>query len=192
LKLGIENRKEVIALAVLGAIALVILARVFWPSAQEPAPAAPQAAVGSPANGNVRRTASGKVLLSSELRLDPTLDLALLARSEQIVYAGTARNIFVAGSLPVPKAIVATDIKPAPYVPPPIPQPPPINLKFFGFASKPGEAKKAFLSQGEDIFIAVEGEIVNRRYRILRISPAAVEVEDVLNNNKQSIPLTQG
>ena len=190
MKLGIENRKEVIALAVLGAIALIVLARVFWPSA--PAPAAPQASAGSPAHGNVRRTASGRVVLSSELRLDPTLDLDLLARSEQIVYAGTARNIFIPGSLPVPKAIVALDQKPAPYVPPPIPPPPPINLKFFGFASKPGEPKKAFLSQGEDIFIAVEGEIVNRRYRILRISPAAVEVEDVLNNNKQSIPLTLG
>ena len=48
------------------------------------------------------------------------------------------------------------------------------------------------LSQGEDVFIAGEGEIVDRRYRILRISPMSVEVEDVLNNNHQSIPLTQG
>jgi hypothetical protein len=78
-------------------------------------------------------------------------------------------------------------------VPPPaLPPPPPINLKFFGFASKPGEPKKIFLSQGEDIFIAAEGDIVNRRYRILHISPAAVDIEDVLNNNRQSIPLTQG
>ena len=67
-------------------------------------------------------------------------------------------------------------------------------LKFFGFANKPGEPKKVFLSQGEDVFIAGEGEIVDRRYRILRIitNPASVEVEDVLNNNRQTIPLTQG
>ena len=70
--------------------------------------------------------------------------------------------------------------------------PPPIELKFFGFASKPGEPKKIFLSQGEDIFIASEGDIVNRRYRVLHISPASVDIEDVLNNNRQSIPLTQG
>jgi hypothetical protein len=49
-----------------------------------------------------------------------------------------------------------------------------------------------FLSQGEDIFIAAEGDIVDRRYRVLRISPNAVDVEDVLNNNRQSLPLTQG
>jgi hypothetical protein len=65
-------------------------------------------------------------------------------------------------------------------------------LKFFGFSNKPGEPKKVFLSQGEDIFVAVEGDIVNRRYRVLHISPAAVDIEDVLNNNRQSIPLTQG
>ena len=72
------------------------------------------------------------------------------------------------------------------------PPPPPINLKFFGFANKPGEAKKIFLSQGEDVFIAGEGDIVDRRYKILHITPVSVEVEDVLNNNRQSIPLDPG
>src|SRR5439155_981691 len=69
---------------------------------------------------------------------------------------------------------------------------PAITLKFFGFANKPGEPKRVFLSQGDDVFIAAEGDIVDRRYKVLRISPMAVEVEDVLNNNRQSIPLTQG
>src|SRR5678815_133330 len=69
---------------------------------------------------------------------------------------------------------------PTPVVAPPTP---PINLKFFGFASKPGQPKKIFLSQGEDVFIAGEGDIIDRRYRILHITPVSVEVEDVLNNN---------
>ena len=42
------------------------------------------------------------------------------------------------------------------------------------------------------MFIAGEGDIVDRRYRILHIGPGSVEVEDVLNNNRQTIPLTQG
>ena len=71
------------------------------------------------------------------------------------------------------------------------PPPPPIELKFFGFASKPGEPKRVFLSQGEDVFVAGEGDIVDRRYKILRISPTSVEVEDVLNNHRQEIQLTQ-
>jgi len=35
---------------------------------------------------------------------------------------------------------------------------------------------------------------VDRRYRILHISttPPSVDVEDVLNNNRQSLPMVQG
>ncbi len=193
MELGAKNRKEVIALAVLGLIGSITTARMFWPSAPPPPPAASQIASANATKPAVRRTASGKFVKATEPRLDPTLDLALLRQSEQIKYAGTARNIFVAGSLP---QIEAVRKNPAldhagPVVPPPAPTPP-INLKFFGFASKPGEPKKIFLSQGEDIFIASEGDIVNRRYRVLHISPASVDIEDVLNNNRQSIPLTQG
>ena len=80
----------------------------------------------------------------------------------------------------------------APVIPQGPPPPPPINLKFFGFANKPGEAKKIFLSQGEDVFIAGEGDIVDRRYRILHITPVSVEVEDVLNNNRQTYSVDAG
>jgi hypothetical protein len=192
-ELGIKNRKEVIALTALGVIALITTTRMFWPSAPPAPPATSQAASASRPSTTLRRTASGKFVKATEPRLDPTLDLDLLRQSEQIKYAGTARNIFVAGSMPAPLSDGTTDHnkKTAEIVPPP-PLPPPINLKFFGFASKPGEPKKIFLSQGEDIFIASEGDIVNRRYRVLHISPASVDIEDVLNNNRQSIPLTQG
>lgn len=194
MKLGIENRKQVIVLAVLGAIAVVAVSYWLWPSTAPASKAAPQTAAANSGKVNTRRTASGRIVTVPEPRLDPTLDFDLLRQSEQIKYAGNGRNIFVAGSMPVipnPHGPVATDQREI-KLPPPIPPPPPINLKFFGFASKPGEPKKIFLSQGEDVFIAGEGEIVNRRYRILHISPAAVDIEDVLNNNKQSIPLTQG
>jgi hypothetical protein len=195
-KLGTENRKQVITLAVLGSIALLVAVHEFWPSSGPAAPASTTSSTGT-ARPATRRTASGKLVPVVEPRLDPTLDLNLLAQSEEIKYAGNGRNIFVAGSvatIPVPKKTGATDvdeqtaIRPVPIIPPPEP----IKLKFFGFANKPGEPKKIFLSQGEDVFIAGEGEIVNRRYRVLRISPNAVEMEDVINSNRQSIPLTQG
>ena len=76
-----------------------------------------------------------------------------------------------------------------PNTPPP---PPPITLKFFGISNSRGERPKAFLSQGDDVWIAHEGDVVDRHYKIVRISPTAVEVEDLLNNNRQSIQLTQG
>ena len=193
MKLGVENRKQVIALAVLGGIAVAMLAGEFWPSPTTAPMSAPTAS--APTKPGLRRTASGKMVPVVEPRLDPTLDLKLLSQSEEIKYAGNGRNIFVAGSLPIekPKGTGTTD-RPADVIrqPPAIPPPPPITLKFFGFANRPGEKKKVFLSQGEDIFIAAEGDIVDRRYRVLHISPTSVDVEDVVNNNRQSLPLTQG
>jgi hypothetical protein len=195
-KLGIENRKEVIALAVLGSLAVLVVLYEFWPSSTS-TPAATQTAAVGPVHPATRRTASGKVIPVIEPRLDPTIDLDLLKRSEEIKYAGNGRNIFVAGSvatIETPKRNgTAEQAKNAElFQHPPVPAPPPITLKFFGFANEPGTPEKVFLSQGEDVFIAGEGEIVDRRYRVLRISPTSVEMEDVLNNNRQNIPLTQG
>ena len=194
MKLGTENRNQVIALAVLGAVAVVTLAYQFWPSSPVTAPAAVQTST-TPAKPGMRRSASGKLVAVVEPRLDPTLDLKLLGQSEEIKYAGNGRNIFVAGSIPIEvvRKNAAIDQRSATLNSvPPTPPPPPITLKFFGFANRPGEMKKAFLAQGEDIFVAAEGDIVNRRYRILRISPTSVDVEDVIYNNRQSLPLTQG
>lgn len=194
MNLGVENRKQVITLAVVGGIALLTMAYNFWPSSTSAIPAAtPMAAAPKPAT---RRTASGKIVPVPEPRLDPTLDLHLLSQSEEIKYAGNGRNIFIAGSvasIAKPKRTGATDHQSATLLgPPPPPPPPPITLRFFGFANKPGETKKVFLMQGEDFFIAGEGDIVDRRYKVLHISPNSVDVEDVLNNNRQSLPLTQG
>ncbi len=195
MKLGTENRTQVMALAVLGMLAALLLARAFWPSEPSPA-AAPTTTASGSTRPTTRRTSSGKLVAVTEPRLDPTLNFDLLRQSEEIKYAGNGRNIFVAGSVPIEKPIKnGTDQpQPAAYTPPPTPPPPPITLKFFGFASKPGEPKRVFLSQGEDVFIAGEGDIVDRRYRVLHISnqPPSVDVEDVLNNHKQSLPLVQG
>ncbi len=192
MKLGIENRKQVIALAVLAVIAVAIMGYEFWPSSSTAAPSTGQTTA-TAAKPGMRRSASGKMVPVGEPRLDPTLDLKLLSQSEEIKYAGNGRNIFVVGSVPIekPKAN-GTDKQAGLRLPPPIQPPPPITLKFFGFANRPGETKKVFLSQGEDVFIAAEGDIVDRRYRVLHISPTAVDVEDVINNNRQSLPLTQG
>ena len=179
------------ALAILGGVALLSLAYEFWPSS---GPSTPTTQTSSgPSKPAMRRTASGKMVPVVEPRLDPTLDLKRLAQSEDIKYSGNGRNIFVNGSVApeIPKGNGTTDVA-ALRMPQPPPPPPPITLKFFGFANRPGETKKVFLSQGEDVFIAAEGDIVNRRYRVIRISPNAVDVEDVLNNNRQSLPLTQG
>lgn len=192
MNLGVENRKQIIALAVLGGLALLMLGYEFWPASTTTATTA--VSTSTAAKPGVRRNASGKMVPVVEPRLDPTLDLNLLKQSEEITYEGNGRNIFVLGSvarIEKPRRSPVTD-QASIHMPPPVPPPPPITLKFFGFANKPGETKKVFLSQDGDVFIAGEGDIVDRRYRVLHISPTAVDVEDVINNNRQSLPLTQG
>src|ERR1700687_2995744 len=174
-------------------MALVILAYEYWPSSSTAAPAT-SLTTATAAKPGTRRTSSGKLVPVVEPRLDPTLDLNLLSQSEEIKYAGNGRNIFVAGSVPIkkPKRNGSDQHDAGLRQPPPSPPPPPITLKFFGFANRPGETKKVFLSKDGDVFIAAEGDIVDRRYRMLRISTTAVDVENVINKNRQSLPLTQG
>jgi hypothetical protein len=39
------------------------------------------------------------------------------------------------------------------------------------------------------VYLAAQGDIVARRYKIVAISENHIEVEDLTNNNKQSLPL---
>ena len=203
MKLGLENKKQTTWAAILGGLAVILVAYEFIPMFMGPATPASSAQAAAPAP-----TARAAVRIGGKPgkkpkaeNLDPTLRLDLLATSEQTKYEGNGRNIFVSQAevtIPQPVAPGAPDAKQlaaeqAKYHLPVVTPPPPIPLKFFGFASQPGEPKKIFLQQGEDIFVAGEGEIVNRRYKVVRIMPTAVEMQDVVGSGPpQSIPLTQG
>ena len=191
MNVGAEDKKKLIVAVILMAAAIFVVGKFFFYSTG-PGPAAASPA---PASGGSRAKTGvgGKKPVLMARSLDPELRYDWLEASENTKYQGNGRNIFRAQEIVIPKpAAPPTKTPPPPPVDPGPPPPPPINLKFFGFANRPGEAKKVFLEQGEDIFVASEGDIVNRRYKVLKIAPTSVEVEDVLNNNRQSIPLTQG
>lgn len=182
MKLGTENKRKTILAGVLLVIAVVLVVRAFR-GGEEPAPPTPA----TQANAKAARKPSRTLLAHS---LDPSLRFDLLKSSEDVTYKGTGRNIFrsEAPPPPIPQPLPA-DKQPAVNTPPP---PPPIDLKFYGFAGPKGGNKQIFLLKGEDIFLAKEGQIVDRRYKILRIGPTSVEVQDVLTNNTQTIPLSAG
>jgi len=193
MKVGAENKTKLYAMVGLMALAIFVLLRTFLfsgapvttasSSAQTWVPGQPEAA-NQIASRRWKRVAP----------LDPTLQIDLLKNSEGAEYKGSGRNIFEAqAAIPEPdRSVLAKTPEPAPQPIVSSPPPPPIPLKFFGFASRPGQPKTIFLANGEDVFIGKEGDIVNRRYKIVHISPSQVEIEDVLNNNRQTIPLTQG
>jgi len=201
-QLGIENKKKATWAAVLGAIAVLVFAYEFIPmftGSSAPATDA-QAAAPSPIRTPTPRARTKTGKKTKVENLDPTLRLDLLAASENTQYQGNGRNIFVsqAEDIPMPLAPGHTDPKKIEdegpgYQAPAPPPPAPIPLKFYGFASSPGEPKKIFLKLNDDVFVAGEGEIVDRRYKVIRITNTFVEIQDVVNSGPpQNIPLTQG
>lgn len=202
MKVGAENTKKTALAVGLFVVALFLFIRLF--SSSEPAAtASAPAATAVPAAPGAKRTtarrttrpaqkASGPVTPS----LDPRLHLNELKATESTEYTGNGRNIFLAQAndivIPKPLDNGMKQAKNTPPPPPPVytpPPPPPIELKFFGFASSQG-MKKVFLSKDGDVFVASEGDIVSRRYKIVKINANNIEVLDVLNNNRQTIPLT--
>jgi hypothetical protein len=84
-------------------------------------------------------------------------------------------------------------IRPAPQLPQPVEPvqpagPPPIALKFFGvFDGRPGRI--AALSDGRDVFYGREGEIIDGRYRIVRIGVESIVMEYANGTGRRTIPL---
>ncbi|HET6844481.1 MAG TPA: hypothetical protein VFK06_22775 [Candidatus Angelobacter sp.] len=174
---------------VLLAIAVVIVVYNLIGGSSSVAKPASQAAP----NSTAKKTSTIDTSLDNT-SLDTSLRLDILQASENVPYHEGGRNIFTTEQAPIPAPATGVRNNPAynapPLVTPTTPTVAEIPLKFYGFANKPGEQKTVFLSDGGEHFTAKEGDIIDRRYRVVQISNFSLTVEDVLSNNKQSIPLT--
>jgi hypothetical protein len=173
-----------------------------------PAAARPGATAGAgpagagPAGAGPRVGGTAKVVATTAGALDPTLHMEAMLVTEAVEYEGSGRNIFSSTSAPVveiakpvaparPEAKVAEVPRPVPC-PPNCPQPagpPPIPLKFFGVVTSAEGVRKAFLLHEDDVILAVQGDTVLRRYRVVTMSATSIQVEDMTSGNKQTLPL---
>lgn len=211
MKSGFDNKRNVIALSVLGVVLLLcvwyFVSHVFGggspaPAAQPAAPASAQRAAGTRrteeanAGGNGPENGHAAKKVVSLESLDPTLHPELMAGAESLEYSGDGRNIFSMMSAPVkieqPKGPVrpSEQAQVAAAVPTGPPPPPPIDLTFFGYEAA-GGTRKAFLLHGDDVFIASEGDVVDHHYKVLKINPMSIQITDLLYNNTQTINLSQ-
>jgi hypothetical protein len=191
-KIGAENKKQVQwMVALLAIFVLVVIYNYFSGSSSASTPAASAPATTTTA---VQKKA-GALPGADNSNLDPRLRLDILAAAQSKKYE-TGRNIFRMEEAPIPAAIAGVRPKggvytvDAPPTPTPTPPPPPIPLKFYGFASKSNEPKRIFLDDEGEVFIARQGEIVERRYKVIQINNTNVVIEDALNNNRQTVQLT--
>ena len=129
---------------------------------------------------------------------DPTLRLDLLAKVQQVSVSGDGRNVFQfyeppVKPLPKPEPVVTLP-PPVNPTPPPPPPPPPLKipLRYYGFSSVVGSsAKTAYFLDGDDILVAKEGEMVKRRYKVVRIGTNSVVMEDSESKRQQTLPLEE-
>ena len=151
------------------------------------------------------RPAIGKTEIDPNV--DPTLHLNLLAKLQDVKVEGVGRSLFEIGVAPAvvaaneppkikPKRPFMGPLQPAPPAPevkPPTPRAPQIPLKFYGFVNPSRtDIKRAFFLDGDEIIIAAEGELVKKRYKIVRIGVNSALVEDTTfkgDNTQQTLPL---
>ena len=208
LKVGTENKRNVIIAGVLFAIVVgLAINQLVGPSTPSappsptPAPTRPAVARQGPAATSAVQTSSSQGIGApaahklSNSGLDPALHLEKLAMSESIEYAGNGRNIFSAESAPVAIETATAAARPSAVEavntgPPPPPQPPVIDLKFFGYSANKDGKREAFLLHGDDIFQAAAGEIVNHRYKVVAVDPHSIQITDLSYNNTQTLQLS--
>jgi hypothetical protein len=188
-KIGAENKKRMQVMIALVSIALLVGIYDYFNFGASSAAAPATSTPGTPTSKK-----SGGTSQLADNTLDPRLHWHELDVSQKIKYEAGGRNIFRMEELkPVEKMVssVRQPFGPDPSpTPTPTPPPPPIPLKFYGFASKSNEAKRIFLDDEGEVFVARQGDIVERKYKIIQINNTNVIIEDVLNSNRQTIQLT--
>jgi hypothetical protein len=133
--------------------------------------------------------------------IDPTLRLDLLVRLQDVELEGGDRSLFEFGAAPMPKnpepkiipkpaADLAKELGEGKKAEPVKPPPPPIPLRFYGYTTQARQGlKRAFFLDGEDILVASEGEVMKKRYKVVRIGVNSVVVEDLQHKHEQTLPL---
>jgi hypothetical protein len=191
------KKRQTVTLGVLVAVLVAILAFQFWPSAQQgAAPAGARRQGRTPANAASGKTAPGAQPPSHV----PQVVEVEVARLEQEPPAvdDTGRNPFrFRPKAPPPRpqtpppAAGGADPALPPGTPPPAPPPPPIALKFIGTVSgNASTGKVAVLSDGKFVYYGREGDIIEGRYRVVKIGEESVQMEYLDGRGRQTIRLS--
>jgi hypothetical protein len=125
---------------------------------------------------------------------NPELQRWKLDASRRTEYKSSGRDLF-SESLPPAPVQKKPEPAPAPVIqatPEPPPPALPANMKFFGYGTVPnGTSKRAFLSDGEEVFIVGEGDTLLGRFRIVRIGNASLEFEELGTGRRNSATLDE-
>jgi hypothetical protein len=142
----------------------------------------------TPSSGG--KAPAGKQSAPDELsRYNSDVKLDLLKQLEDRPLPEMGRDPFeFAGVAPAKAAPVSTE------APPPVaqpPAPPPISLKPIGYSEGKGGVKEAMVSDEDQVYVVHEGESVGTRYKVIKITPTAITVEDATLHQTVDLPIPQ-
>jgi hypothetical protein len=172
---------------VLLAVLLAVLAAIIYVRRAPSAPAANAPAASNPAPGDAGGAASPQV---ADLRLD-----ALGGSRDELAPPERNPFRFEAREQPAPRVEARPAAPPsetAPLVPAGPPPPPPIPLKFIGVLDAPTRiGTVAILTDSRgNVFYGKEGDIIEGRYRVLKIGTESAEVAYADGRGRQTIRLS--
>jgi hypothetical protein len=140
-------------------------------------------------------TTQEALLLSVE---NPHLRTEQIAKVRKKEYKSSGRNIFTSAPVaPPPSTAVAKNKVIVPVTPPPVVDPgpppvPPLPVKFFGYGTVPnGTAKRAFFTDGEDVYIVGEGDVLLNRFRIVKVGNTSLEYEEISSGRRGTAKLEE-
>lgn len=149
----------------------------------------PEAATTGAARATGRATPGGRTAPSVTAP-----DVQLQALQEQRPQPQPERNLFrfkPKAPPPAPRAAAPPPVVAVPSGPPPPPTLAPIAMRFIGLVEAPEHAQKiAILSDGRGIYQGREGDIIEGRYRIMRIGVESVEMAYLDGRGRQTIRLS--
>jgi len=88
---------------------------------------------------------------------------------------------------------VPTTVPEAPVEPTGPPPPPPIPLRYIGMAKQGAGGKQLVVLRDErGIYYGAEGDVIEGRYRILRVGPDSVDVAYLDGRGRRTISLSGG
>lgn len=170
------TRRNQIASALLGAILLLLAYQIYG--------------YFRPTGAAVVATAAGQGFVPLPIE-NPALRLDLLEQLKKFQYQGPRRNIFSTAPLPVE---VSTQLAPAPVIAPSVQLAGPPRLVvpaiFFGHVTDTRSGtRRAFFSEGEEVYILGLGEVLLSRFRLLQIGDNTAELEELNSGRRATLTM---
>ena len=172
---------------VLGALVVVIVLVVYMRRTPDPiATAEPKTGTATQSSNQAARGTARQEMPVTDVRLQAL-------KHDDAPLGGSERNPFRFRPKPAPPAPRIVAPPPQTFVPPPVlgpPPPPPIPLRYVGYLGAAPQLTAIFSDARGTPFYGKEGDIIEGRYRVLRIAADSADVAYADGRGRQTFRLS--